>query len=193
MKKLASDYDMDISDIVDNLQSIDYGEHVLLVYPDIMTFRSIYSSFVKTELQDKNNALVILPFYETLDSVRVTLLEGGLNVRKYEEDQSLMIINSTQAYFESDIGLLSFLNIATPSAEIHGKNGVTAIMDVGSFFLFERIEELIKRESMWSQKTKVKIKQICAYNQGNFNQLTDSEKSILFECHFKSIDVNHIH
>jgi hypothetical protein len=55
----------------------DYGEHYLIVYPDLHILRELYSKYVQNQLKDNNEIILINPFYETTDSVRqiLTLLD----------------------------------------------------------------------------------------------------------------------
>ena len=48
------------------------GTHCLMVYPDLMTLRGMYSHYTKTQLED-NEVVLILPYYETVDMVRFVL------------------------------------------------------------------------------------------------------------------------
>jgi hypothetical protein len=92
------------------------------VYPDIETLRETYSRYAKSQLEDNNEIVLILPYYETANDVRKTLSEGFVNmadgndaaarndtrsnsiidVRKYEKEGSLMIVDSVKGYFGSD-------------------------------------------------------------------------------------------
>ena len=83
----------------------------------MMTLRQIYSGYIKAQLEDNNEIVLILPYYETTEMVRSVLSgendnsKGGsiIDVRKYEKEGSLMIIDSVKAYFGSDTDLMSFI------------------------------------------------------------------------------------
>jgi hypothetical protein len=55
----------------------------------------MYSHYIKAALKN-NEIVVILPFYETVNNVRCILSEDSacIDVRKYEKEQSLLIIDS---------------------------------------------------------------------------------------------------
>lgn len=59
----------------------------------MITLRELYSHYIKTALYDKNEIVIVLPFYETADTVRKILTEDGANidVSKYEREQLLVI------------------------------------------------------------------------------------------------------
>jgi hypothetical protein len=62
-----------VSKALDSLRKSPPGTHCLVVYPDLMTLRGIYSHYTKTQLEDSNQMVLILPYYETTDMVRLAL------------------------------------------------------------------------------------------------------------------------
>ncbi|MDF2769020.1 MAG: hypothetical protein K0S91_1855, partial [Nitrososphaeraceae archaeon] len=104
------------SDVLKQLRQAESGAHYIIVYYDLMTLRQIYAGYIKTQLEDNNELVLILPYYETTEKVRSVLSgennssNGGciIDVRKYEKEGSLMIIDSADAYFSSDTDLMSF-------------------------------------------------------------------------------------
>ena len=81
----------------------------------MMTLRQIYSSYIKAQIEDNNEIVLILPYYETTGMVRRILSgennNGGniIDLRKYEKEGSFVIIDSVKAYFGSDTDLMSFV------------------------------------------------------------------------------------
>jgi hypothetical protein len=73
-----------------------YGAHYLILYPDLTTLREVYSQYIKTCLVERNEIIIILPFYETIDNVRDVLAENcvDIDIRDYEKKQSLIIVDS---------------------------------------------------------------------------------------------------
>ncbi|HEX7207516.1 MAG TPA: hypothetical protein VF233_04995 [Nitrososphaeraceae archaeon] len=51
----------------------EYGVHYLVVYPDMNTLRRIYSYYTKMQLEDNNEIVLIVPYYETTEMVRSVL------------------------------------------------------------------------------------------------------------------------
>jgi hypothetical protein len=66
---------------------------------------------------------------------------------------------------------------------------VTWIGDLGSFFGFEKIEELMHYELSLPQKNEqvTAMKIVCSYHLKDFEQLNENQKQTLFDHHFKSI------
>jgi hypothetical protein len=74
----------------------EYGVHCLVVYPDMNTLRRIYSYYTKKQLEDNNEIVLIVPYYETTEMVRSVLSgekennQGSIiDVRKYEKEALL--------------------------------------------------------------------------------------------------------
>jgi len=134
-----------------------------MVFPDLMTLRGVYSHYTKMQLEDSNEIVLILPYYETTGMVRLTLSGetifnengnnpygySGIDVNKYEKEGSLIIMDSLKGYFYSkgksgfhinndspkgDLNLMSYLEILLKQAERQKKNGVTVLSDMGSFY-----------------------------------------------------------
>jgi hypothetical protein len=158
------------------------GTHCLVVYPDLMTLRGIYSHSTKTQLED-NEIVLILPYYETTDMVRLVLSGrdvygdnwgnpfgySGIDVNKCEKAGSLMIKDSLEGYFPSEelssyhnssdkpkagAGLMSFIDILLKHAERQRKNGITVMADMGSFYHYydKGNQDLIEYERSLSKK-----------------------------------------
>ena len=177
----------------------EYGIHYLVVYPDIITLRRIYSYYTKTQLEDYNEIVLIIPFYETTDMVRSVLSGENKNnqsniidVRKYEKQGSLVIIDSVKAYFHSDIDLMSFLARLAKQAQTCGRNGISVIADLASFYYNDQSDKLIEYEMSLPTKydDKMRLKGFCFYHQEDFDRrLSKEEKQKLLEHHGKALIV----
>jgi hypothetical protein len=110
----------------------------MLVYPDLHTFRRIYGQFTRAQLDD-NGVVLLFPYYETTDSLRHILSQLGIDVRKCEQNHSLVIVDSVKAYFHSDTDIKSLLKMMAEGSKRMGKKGVSIIGDMGAFFMKNRI------------------------------------------------------
>ena len=168
----------------------------MLVYPDLPTFRRIYGQFTKAQLDD-NGVVVLFPYYETTDSVRHVLSQLGIDVRKCEQNRSLVIVDSVKAYLHSDIDRKSLLKMMAEGSKRMGKKGVSIIGDMGSFFLYEKQNQMMEYEMKLRLDEKendddansVKIKGICSYHKDTFNTLAKKEQQALFEHHHAKLVV----
>ena len=168
----------------------------MLVYPDLPTFRRIYGQFTKAQLDD-NGVVVLFPYYETTDSVRHILSQLGIDVRKCEQNRSLVIVDAVKVYLHSDINIKSLLKMMAEGSKRMGKKGVSIIGDMGSFFLYEKQNQMMEYEIELQLDEKmndddansVKIKGICSYHKDTFNTLTKKEQQALFEHHHAKLVV----
>jgi len=177
----------------------EYGVHYLVVYPDMNTLRRIYSYYTKMQLEDNNEIVLIVPYYETTEMVRSGLSGENKNnqsnisdVRKYEKEGSLVIIDSVIAYFTSDTDLMSFVARLAKKAQSSGKNGISVIADLASFSYFNRIDKLIEYEMSLPTKydDNMKLKGFCLYHHEDFDRrLTEQQKQTLLEHHGKDLMV----
>jgi hypothetical protein len=105
------------------------GSHYIILYSDLPTRRKIYSQHIKRQIEEKKEFVLILPHHETTDMVRYVLFElAKVDVRKYELQNCLLIMNSARAYFGSSIDLISFVNSLVNYADQMGRNGVSQNM-----------------------------------------------------------------
>jgi hypothetical protein len=183
--------------IVEEIRLAEYGVHYLVIYPDMITLRRIYSYYAKMQLEDNNEIVLILPYYETTEMVRNVLSgedkynQGStIDVRKYEKEGSLMIIDSVKAYFRSDTDLMSFIGSLSKQAQNSGKSGVSVIADLASFYFHNGIDKLIEYEMSLPTKydDNMKLKGYCLYHQEDFDRrLTKQQKQKLLEHHGKNL------
>ncbi|HZA62249.1 MAG TPA: MEDS domain-containing protein [Nitrososphaeraceae archaeon] len=167
----------------------------MLVYPDLHTFRRIYGQFTRTHLDD-NGVVILFPYHETTDSVRQVLSQLGIDVRKCEQNHSLVIVDSVKLYFHSDIDIKSLPKMMAEGSKRMGKKGVSIIGDMGSFFLYEKQNQMMEYEMKLRLDEKenddansVKIKGICSYHKDTFNTLTKKEQQALFGHHHAKLVV----
>jgi hypothetical protein len=187
------------NDVLKQLRQAEYGAHYIIVYYDMMTLRQIYTGYIKTQLEYNNELVLILPYYETTETVRSVLSENHssnegsiIDVRKYEKEGSLIIIDSAEAYFTSDNNLMSFVEKLAKQAQTSGRNGISVIADLASFYYFNRIDKLIEYEMSLPTKydDKMKLKGFCFYHQEDFDRrFSKEEKQKLVEHHDKALRV----
>jgi len=163
------------------------------------TLRNIYSYYAKIKLEYNNEIVLILPYYETTEMVR-SILSGEnknnqsniIDVRKYEKEGSLIIIDSVKAYFGSDIDLMSFVARLAKKAQNSGKNGIAVISDLASFYYYDQIDKLIEYEMSLPTKydDEMKLKGFCFYHQEDFDKrFSKEQKQKLLEHHGKHLMV----
>jgi hypothetical protein len=164
-------------------KEVEDGENSILVYPDMQTFREIYTKYVKDQLvaareqeveednnndnnknssknnnkQSKSRIILIAPFYETVDSVKHQLSAFGIeNVQGLIDNGSLVIADSFHSFFPDSNGMKKLIDSLSQRARKEGRVGATAIVDMGFFFLFggdSKAADLISYEASLAPKT----------------------------------------
>ena len=179
-------------EVSQELKKSSFGAHFLVIYPDLSTLREMYSHYVKSALSNEGNEIVlVLPFLETVDNVRRILSENSTNidVRKYEKEQSLLIINSLKSYFGLQNGIIPFVIQTIAYANTSGKSGLSVLADMGSFFYYDEKDDLMQYEVALPLKYKnMNLKGFCVYHKLDFDRrLTDKERQVLIEEHGKTL------
>jgi hypothetical protein len=198
-------------------KEVEDGENTILVYPNTQTFRQIYTKYVKDHLvssrkqeveeennnnnnnssrgnyeQSKSRITLIAPFYETVDSVKHQLSAFGVeNVQGLTESGSLVITDSFHCFFPDSNGMKKLIDSLSERARKEGRPGVTAIVDVGFFFLFggdSKAADLISYEASLAPKTQDgNVKGISCYHWGNYETLTERDKELLTQGQIKKL------
>jgi hypothetical protein len=165
------------------------GENCILVYPNLQAFRQIYTIYVKDKLaakvsneqQSKSRIILIATYYETVDSVRHHLRAFGIkNVQWLVDEGSLVIVDALRSFFAYINGMKWLIDSLSHRARKEGRPGVTALVDVGSFFIFGgdgKAKELISYETSLAAKTQdSNVKGISCYHAGDYGILTYADK-----------------
>ncbi len=169
---------------------IEPGSHNLLIYNDLKAFREIYGKYVSS-LLSQNEIIVIATQYDAIEEVKNTLRFAGIDVESYLNQGSLFILDAQHGYQGVDIyGMWKLAMSLLLRAKKEGRRGVTWFGDLGSFFSFEKIEELMQYELWCPQKYEdEKMKTVCCYHLEDFRNLSETQQHTLFDHHFKSIVV----
>jgi hypothetical protein len=163
------------------------GAHNILIYNDLKAFCEIYSQYSRALLTE-NEIIVIASQYNTISNVRNTLRLAGVDIERYLNQGTLFIIDAQQGYQDADgSGIWKLCKSLISRAGKEDRRGVTLIGDLGSFFNFEKIEELMQYELSLPQKYEDTMKGICCYHLEDFENLSETQQQTLFDHHFKSI------
>jgi len=197
------------------------GENGIVIYPNLQTFRQIYTKYVKDQLaaaraqegkednnnnnnnnnnnssrdnneQSKSRIILIAPFYETVDSVKHQLSAFDVeDVQGLIDSGSLVIADSFHSFFPDSNGMKKLIDSLSERARKEGRPGVTAIVDVGFFFLFggdSKAADLISYEASLAPKTQDgNVKGISCCHWGNYETLTERDKELLTQGHKKKL------
>jgi hypothetical protein len=121
-----------------------------------------------------------------------------IGVGKYEKEGSLIIMDSVKGYFGSDnnynnTDLTEFVKQLVKKAESLGKNGVSVIADLGSFYHYHHnsktADKLVQYElSLPSSYDGMKLKGFCVYHKADFDKrFTEEQRQKLLDHHCKAL------
>jgi hypothetical protein len=189
---------------------IEKGENGILIYPNLQTFREIYMQYVKDQLakeeEDDDNRrneqlnpgiiILIATFYDTINSVKHNLHAVGVDVQRHIDDGSLVIVDAFNSYFPDINGTNKLVASLSQRAKKESRVGVTAIVNMGYFFLFGgdgRATELINYEASLAPKTEGgNVRGFSCYHLGDYNTLKDSQKEELVQGQKKLLKVTEV-
>lgn len=148
------------------------------------------SFYTRSALVD-SEIVLILPYLETVGSVKQILSEDSANidVRKYEKEQSLLIMDSLKGYFGLQEGLIPFL-LQTADFAKKSEKSLSVLSDMGSFFYYNKKDDLLQYEmSLPSRYERMNLKGFCAYHQRDFDKrFSEKERQDLIKHHGKNSD-----
>jgi hypothetical protein len=185
-EKLVND---DIFAILEQLCAVEFGEHNILIYSELDSFREVYSKYVKKML-DANNIVLMLPHYENVECVRQVLSEIEIDVQKHNEEGTLVILDSVKGFFGPNVeNFFSFLKILQQRVETMGKGGLAAVVDMGAFYHLRRVGEMITYEKSIPAKSDTKSSLLCSYHAKDFGRLSAEQKQTLLDHHYRNLQV----
>jgi hypothetical protein len=178
-------------DIMKKLNQANYGEHNLIIYYDLSLFAEFYTRYAKDHLQKGDELIVIFTCYETPTKVRRNLSEAGIDASSYERENLLTIMDSMRIYSKPRDSINSFFRKAFDYASDAGKNGIVAFGDMSSFVVSDRVDEMLRYESLNPPNfdKDSKIKGFCALHKEDFKKLSPTQKDLLLTRHLKALTV----
>jgi MEDS: MEthanogen/methylotroph, DcmR Sensory domain len=180
--------------IILRLLKLALGYHYLILYPNIETVRKIYGEYVRAVIEN-NGAILFLPYYDTTDKVRQELIIKGIDVRKYERDNLLTLIDFAKIIdnpylgIPASFGLKEFIN---KIRVFHKKKDLVVITDMSLYNHFSNIEDLLNYESLAGDaQGNENWKQICLYHKVDFDLMfTAEQKQKIFDSHKDKLALN---
>ncbi len=140
-----------------------------------------------------NEMILIMPFYETENSVREILSNNwAVNLDMFEqEEKSLIIIDSLRGYLHHNGVESIWKNIEerVKCSEELGKKGISILGDAGSFLFKHKLQSLLDYESYLPLKFDINLKGICMYHQKDFNKISKGLQQKILERHAMAIEI----
>jgi hypothetical protein len=173
-----------LDDALEQISRSEHGAHHLIVYSDQRVLRKLYTKYVKTQLGQENKIVLIMPHYETTDSLKRVLLDDSFPAADDNEDMtkkykdSLIVMDSIKGHFGAD-DHMAFVNKLVNRAE----NGVLVIADAGPFFHLNKKEKLVEYELSMPSRFDTDLKRFCVFHKQDFNMLSEEQKQKLVNHH----------
>jgi hypothetical protein len=179
-----------VEEAIEHLDKAECGAHYIIIYPDQLTVKDLYSNYTYKQIEDNNGMVQINPFYETTDSVRQILSEkynDGMNdVSKREQEKSIIIVDSVEEYFGNPNHMYFKISLANYARQL-GKNCLSILADMGAYHY--KSKDLVDYESSLPTKFDVPMKGFCIYHKKDFDRFSDEQKQKLIEHHGKALNI----
>jgi hypothetical protein len=174
--------------LVSRLLKLKLGTHYLIIYPNIETVRKIYAQYIRVLLEENRVAILFFPYYDTTDKVRQELILKGIDVKKYERDNSLTLVDFAKVIDNPYLGIPAAFGLKEFVSKIkhfHSKKTLIVITDLSLYNHLGDIDDLLKYESFGHHGSEaLNWKQICLYHKLDFGLMfTNEQKQKIFDYH----------
>jgi MEDS: MEthanogen/methylotroph, DcmR Sensory domain len=186
----------DAATILKYIEDSNYGEHSLVVYPCLGQFEEFYSECCKDSILERNEIFVVVTHYQHVSAVRKKIYLAGIDAARYENDGTLLILDSEIAYqpSEEQNGAYNIIIILTNMLmkQVRGsdKKGITILGDPGTFILNKRIAELVSYELLVPSVIDASSRAFCCYHKDDFSLLQEEQRKRIFEHHSNNLIVS---
>jgi hypothetical protein len=187
----------DSATILEHIIDSNYGDHNLLVYPCLPQFEEFYSECCKDSILERNEIFVVVTHYQHVSAVRKRMYLAGIDATRYENDGTLVILDSEMAYQPTleqgatyNIIIIILTNMLIKQVQERDRNGITLLSDLGTFILNNRIADLISYEQSLPARVDANIRPFCFYHKDDFNVLQEEQRKILFGHHSNNLIVS---
>jgi hypothetical protein len=168
--------------ISDSLVRVPIGHHYLILYSSLDMMRKVYSKYVKGQIENApNSVILLLPYYDSTDKVREVLDSMGINVKENERRGALIIVDIenviTNPYFKGpDIERLR--GFTKELENKYNDKTIFVIADMSVFHHVKKASELLEYERILHKDLKVeKWKELCFYNERDFDIMFTKEQT----------------
>jgi hypothetical protein len=171
------------SSLVQDVRHSNFHDHNMLIYPDLPTYRKIYSESAKQAL-DNNEVVLLVTTYDSFDRIKDSMMQVGITINNEIKNGNLAILDAVKAYQIDIHGALKFVTTLAKRAERDGKAGVFALTEMGSFFIAERIATLLEYEASLPKKWELNnFKSACTYHKADFATLPKEQQETILSAH----------
>ena len=159
------------------------------MYPDIETIRRVYANYIKRQLEEQPESVILfLSYYDTTDNVGRTLNAKGVRVKEREQNGSMIILDIMKVIQSSlfevpDIEKLR--EFAKKTEQQFEDKTILIIADMSVFNHLHKATELLEYEKTLHRDLKIeRWKELCLYNKRDFETMfTEGQSKALMEYH----------
>jgi hypothetical protein len=171
------------SSLVQEVRHSNFHDHNMLIYPDLTTYRKIYSESAKLALDD-NEVVLLVTTYDSFDRIKDSLTQAGISVNNEIKNGNLVILDAVKAYQIDIHGAVKFATTLAKRAESDRKSGVFGLTEMGSFFIAEQIASLLEYERSLPKKWELNnFKSVCTYHKDDFATLSKQQQETILSAH----------
>ena len=174
------------------IKASNYGDHNLVVYPCIGQFEEFYVECCKDSLLERSEIFILVTYYQQVSAVRKKLHLSGIDAARYENEGTLVILDSETAYQtnleeSTKYNIFILTTMLTKQVRARDKKGITVLSDLGTFILNNRIADLLSHELSMPTRFESNIRPLCFYHNDDFNVLREEEKRRICSHHLNNL------
>jgi hypothetical protein len=179
---------------LNTIKASNYGDHNLVVYPCIGQFEEFYIECCKDSLLERSEIFILVTYYQQVSAVRKKLHLSGIDAARYENEGTLVILDSEMAYQtnleeSTKYNIMILTTMLTKQVRARDKKGITLLSDLGTFILNNRIADLLSHELSMPTRFESNIRPLCFYHNDDFNVLREEEKRRICGHHLNNLIV----
>jgi len=179
---------------LNTIKASNYGDHNLVVYPCMGQFEEFYVECCKDSLLERSEIFILVTYYQPVSAVRKKLHLSGIDAARYENEGTLVILDSEMAYQRNleesaKYNIIILTTMLTKQVRARDKKGITLVSDLGTFILNNRIGDLLSHELSMPSTFNSNIRPLCFYHNDDFNVLREEEKRRICSHHLNSLIV----
>ena len=169
-------------EISEQLLHVPTGHRYLIIYPNLETMRKVYASYIKRQLEEQPDSVILfLSYYDTTENVRGVLSAKGIHVKEREQEGSIIILDFVKVlqspYFQvPDIEKLN--ELAKKTEKQSPDKTIFVIADMSVFNHIKKASELLEYEKTLHKTLKLeRRKELCFYNKHDFEMMFNADES----------------
>jgi len=179
---------------LNTIKASNYGDHNLVVYPCMGQFEEFYVECCKDSLLERSEIFILVTYYQQVSAVRKKLHLSGIDAVRYENEGTLVILDSETAYQpnleeSAKYNIIILTTMLTKQVRALDKKGITLLCDLGTFILNNRIADLLSHELSMPTRFDSNIRPLCFYHNDDFNVLREEEKRRICSHHLNNLIV----